>query len=43
MVCKHCNGKIVDGCCTKCGILETGNRIEEINVDKNEDLKLLNE
>jgi len=42
MICPKCNGKIVDGCCTKCGYLENGNRIENNNIDKNEDLKLFN-
>lgn len=42
MNCSKCNGKIVDGCCVKCGYLKSGNKIQNIEVDKNEDLKLFN-
>ena len=42
MNCIKCNGKIVDGCCIKCGYLDSGNQIENIQIDKNEDLKLFN-
>lgn len=42
MNCKRCNGKIVDGCCVKCGYMDNGNNIQNIEVDKNEDLKLFN-
>ncbi|MBR6690538.1 MAG: hypothetical protein IKL65_04335 [Bacilli bacterium] len=42
MKCSRCNGKIVDCCCVKCGYLENGNKIENKEIDKNEDLKLFN-
>ena len=42
MNCSKCNGKIVDGCCIKCGHLDNGNNIQKKEVDKNEDLKLFN-
>lgn len=42
MNCKKCNGKIIDGCCTKCGYLNSGNKIISNETDKNEDLKLFN-
>lgn len=43
MRCKKCDGKIIGGCCTKCGLLQNGNKINEAEIDKNEDLKLFNE
>ena len=42
MRCEKCDGKIVGGCCTKCGALQNGNQINEVEIDKNEDLKLFN-
>jgi len=42
MRCEKCDGKIVGGCCTKCGALQNGNQIKEVEIDKNEDLKLYN-
>jgi len=42
MRCEKCDGKIVGGCCTKCGTLQNGNKIMQVEVDKNEDLKLYN-
>ena len=42
MKCIKCNGKIVDGCCVRCGYLENGNQIKTKVKDKNEDLKLFN-
>jgi len=42
MNCSKCNGKLLDGCCTKCGHLQNGNKITKNHIDKNEDLKLFN-
>ena len=42
MRCEICDGKLVGGCCTKCGALQNGNQIKEVEIDKNEDLKLYN-
>ena len=30
MRCEKCDGKIVGGCCTKCGALQNGNKINEV-------------
>lgn len=42
MNCPKCNGKIIDGCCIKCGYLSNGNKIKNVEIDKNEDIKLFN-
>ena len=42
MICPKCNFKLVNGCCVKCGYLSNGNQVKNIDIDKNEDLKLYN-
>lgn len=42
MYCEKCKGKVVDGVCIKCGKIKDGDKIEEKNIDKFEDLKLFN-
>ncbi len=42
MICIKCGGSIVDGCCTKCGYLINGNRIQDKSTDINLELKLFN-
>ena len=42
MICIKCGGTILDGCCTKCGYLTNGNKVEDKNNDRNYELKLYN-
>lgn len=42
MMCPKCNFKLVDGCCVKCGYLSNGNQVKNVDIDKNEALKLYN-
>ena len=42
MNCSKCGGKIVDGCCIKCGYMVNGNKIKSTSEDKNYELKIFN-
>lgn len=44
MICPKCNSKIVNGCCIRCGYIDSGNKIQngDMDIDKYSDMKMFN-